>query len=83
MPALALLFELADSGANKSGSTGLHIALEHTAQAVELCGYFESHANRIYSCVITPQMRGAQVLAEKIKKRSVGDGGSLPAATCT
>lgn len=76
MPALALLFELADSVA--TGTPRLPdscVSLEHTAQAAEFCGYLETHANRIYSCVTTPQMRAAQVLAEKIKKRKVGANG--------
>ena len=76
MPALALLFELADrAAAHTLGSSDLCVSMEHTAQAAEWCGYLESHAHRIYSCVTTPQMRSALVLAEKIKKRSVGADG--------
>jgi len=76
MPALALLFELADRAvADKSGSLELCVSLEHTAQAAEWCGYLQSHTHRIYSCVTTPQMRAAQVLAEKIKSRKVGANG--------
>jgi len=75
MPALALLFELADSVAAAAPRTDSCVSLEHTAQAAEFCGYLETHANRIYSCVTTPQMRAAQVLAEKIKKRKVGANG--------
>jgi hypothetical protein len=76
MPALALLFELADRAvADTRGSSDLGVSLAHTAQAAEWCGYLESHAHRIYSCVTTPQMRAAQVLAEKIKKRNVGADG--------
>ena len=76
MPALALLFELADRAvADTLGRRDLCVSLEHTAQAAELCEYLESHAHRIYSCVTTPQMRAAQVLAEKLKKRHVGADG--------
>ena len=76
MPALALLFELADRAATDTlGSSELYVSLEHAAQAAEWCGYLESHAYRIYSCVTTPQMRAAQVLAEKIKRRKVGADG--------
>lgn len=76
MPALALLFELADRAVGEtSGSLDLCVSLEHAAQAADWCGYLESHARRIYSCVTTPQMRAAQVLAEKIKKRFVGADG--------
>lgn len=78
MPALALLFELADrAAAGTLGSSDLCITLEHAAQAAEFCGYLESHARRIYSCVTTPQVRAAQVLAEKIKARKVGADGSF------
>jgi len=76
MPALALLFELADRAlANTLGSSGLCVSLEHAARAAEWCSYLESHARRIYSCVTTPQMRAAQVLAQKIKNRKVGADG--------
>ncbi len=78
MPALALLFELADlasitvsGGGHLSNSSELTVSVAHAAQAADICSYLESHANRIYSCVITPQMRATQQLAEKIKKRSV------------
>ena len=79
MPALALLFELADRVA---GDISVPSDLSRRrwptpAQAAEWCSYLESHAERIYSCVTTPQMRAAQVLAEKIKKRSVGADGSF------
>jgi len=76
MPALALLFELTDrADSDTSRSPNLCVSLEHTAQAAEWCSYLESHAHRIYSCVTTPQMRAAQVLAEKIRSRKVGAGG--------
>jgi len=86
MPALALLFELADRAAVGSQSLegrpgevghGPLVSLEHTRQAVAWCDYLESHALRIYSCITTPQMRAAQVLAEKIRKPF------SPAVTCT
>jgi putative DNA primase/helicase len=80
MPALALLFELADRAAVgvQSLEGGLDeadhcpcISLEHVKQAVGWCEYLESHARRVYSCITTPQMRAAQVLAEKLKKRQI------------
>lgn len=70
MPALALLFELADFG-------GPEVSLEHTRQAAAWCEYLESHARRIYSCVVTPQVRAARELAEKIKAGKVGAKGSF------
>ncbi len=76
MPALALLFELADRAvAVTPESSDLCVSLAHTGQAAEWCGYLESHAHLIYSCVTTPQMRAAQVLAEKTKNRKVGTDG--------
>jgi hypothetical protein len=84
MPALALLFELADRAA--VGSQSLQgepneidhcpcISLEHAKQAVAWCDYLESHARRIYSCITSPQMRAAQILAEKLKKHQIAPDG--------
>ncbi len=78
MPSIALLFELADRAANGilSSETGdLFVSLEHARQAAAFCAYLESHAQRIYSCLTTPQMRAAQELAEKIKTGKVGANG--------
>jgi len=78
MPALALLFELADraaAGEEITNGPGLLVSLEHTKQAAAFCDYLESHAFRIYSCVTTPQMRAARELADKIKSRKVGASG--------
>jgi putative DNA primase/helicase len=84
MPALALLFELADraaAGVQHLGGVAaepadyLCVSLEHTRQAAAWCDCLETHARRIYSCVTTPQMRAAQVLAEKIENRKVGANG--------
>jgi putative DNA primase/helicase len=77
MPALALLFELADRAAIGSdfgpSSDGgyLFVSLEHAKQAAACCEYLETHASRIYSCITTPQMRAAQALARKIKKHKL------------
>jgi putative DNA primase/helicase len=75
MPSLALLFELADR-AGLDGSVGPSLAdresfvsLEHTRQAASWCEYLESHARRVYSCVVTPQLRAARELADHIKKK--------------
>jgi hypothetical protein len=78
VPALALLFELADraaSGDEITNGPDLLVSLEHTKQAAAFCDYLESHAFRIYSCVTTPQMRAARELADKIKSRKVGANG--------
>jgi hypothetical protein len=73
MPSLALLFELAEWAAGNSGMDT--ISLEHARKAAAWCDYLESHARRVYSCVVTPQLRGARELAEKIQKRKVGADG--------
>lgn len=77
MPSLALLFELADR-ASFDGFVGSQfvdrenfVSLEHTRQAAAWCEYLESHARRIYSCVVTPQLRAARELADHIKKKHV------------
>lgn len=83
MPALALLFELADLVASgfrfdtveSINADYFYVSLEHTKQAAAWCDYLETHAGRIYSCVTTPQMRAAQLLAERISNRKVGSSG--------
>ncbi len=81
MPSLALLFELADRASSEGfdGSSLMassnFVSLQHAKQAAEFCDYLESHALRVYSCVVTPQLRSAQELADKIKKRKMGTDG--------
>jgi len=67
MPALALLFELADwaAGEGEAGS----VSLQHAQQAAQFCDYLESQAKRVYSCITTPQLRAARELGGKIKDR--------------
>ena len=73
MPALAVLFELAEWAAgNGSANT---VSLACAKQAAAWCEYLESHARRVYSCVVTPQLRAARELAEKIRSRRVGADG--------
>jgi putative DNA primase/helicase len=71
MPSLALLSCVAGEPASES------ISLDDARRAAALCEYYESHAMRVYSCVITPQMRAAHELAGKIKQRKVGASGSF------
>jgi putative DNA primase/helicase len=83
MPSLALLFELADrasfDGFVGSSLVGCEnfVSLEHTRQAAAWSEYLESHARRVYSCVVTPQLRAARELADHIRKKHVRnkDGG--------
>ena len=83
MPSLALLFELADragcegfEGSLLSGSLNF-VTLEHARQAAAWCAYLESHARRIYSCVVTPRIRAARELADHLKRKHIRnkDGG--------
>jgi putative DNA primase/helicase len=64
MPALAVLFALAD-GFDPPVGKG------HARQAMDWCGYLESHAYRIYSCVVSARMQAAAVLAKKLRDGKV------------
>jgi Protein of unknown function (DUF3987) len=70
MPSLALLFELADQAAGPDNSD--RVSLDHARQAAALCEYLEAHAVRIYSCVVSPELRAARELAKKIKGKKLG-----------
>jgi putative DNA primase/helicase len=83
MPSLALLFELADrassvgfDGSSLAFSENL-VSLKHAQQAVAWCSYLESHARRVYSCIVNRHVQAARELAEKIKRRKVGVDGSF------
>jgi hypothetical protein len=55
IPSLAGLFELADrAGEGSSFGPRLAISLDHARQAAALCDFFEQHARRVYSCLISP-----------------------------
>jgi hypothetical protein len=68
MPSLALLFELADLAA-VDGVAGENIAvsLDHTKQAAVFCEYLESHARRVYACIVSPETRAGRDLARHIQ----------------
>lgn len=68
MPALAGLFQLADEASTGSIATDLTINTKHAMNAAELCAYFESHANRIYSCVVSPELQAAHELCRHIRR---------------
>lgn len=72
MPSLALLFHLAESAGGGDAGT---VSLRSAKRAAAWCEYLESHARRIYSCIVTPQLRAARELADKIKRRKVGANG--------
>jgi putative DNA primase/helicase len=83
MPSLALLFELAE----RAGFVGFEdsllaisenfVSLEHARQAAAWCEYLESHARRVYSCIVSPQLRAARELADHLKRKHIRnkDGG--------
>jgi putative DNA primase/helicase len=73
MPALAVLFHLVQAVAGNSHRDT--VSLHHAQQAVAWCEYLESHARRVYSCVVTPQLRAACELAGKIGHRKLGIDG--------
>ncbi|MCX6596720.1 MAG: YfjI family protein [Acidobacteria bacterium] len=73
MPKLAMLFYLAD---DPTGGDGL-IGLAHARQAATWCEYLESHARRVYSSVISPELRAARTLAERIAGGEIGADGVL------
>lgn len=75
MPALALLIALAESAAGNGNADT--VSLSHAQQAAAWCEYLESHARRVYSCIVTPQLRAVRELADKIKHRKVGADGSF------
>ncbi len=72
MPSLALLFHLSETAG--SGNAGT-VSLASANRAAAWCEYLESHARRVYSCIVTPQLRAARELADKIKRRKVGADG--------
>ncbi len=61
MPALALLFEIADGGAES-------VSLRHAQQAAAFCDYLESHARRVYSMIISPERQAAAELGRHFKQ---------------
>jgi putative DNA primase/helicase len=73
MPALAVLFHLAETATGNGDADT--VSLRHAQQAAAWCEYLESHARRVYSCIVTPQLRAARELADKIKHRKVGTEG--------
>ena len=78
MPSLALLFALADLAAVDAPiAANMTVGLDHARQAAAYCGYLESHARRVYACVVSPETAAARDLARHIK------AGDLPALFST
>ena len=72
MPTLATLLHLGE------GETGEFVGLDSARRAAAWCEYLESHARRIYSVAVRPEVAGAQALLDKIRTGKVGEGGVLP-----
>jgi putative DNA primase/helicase len=68
MPALALLLALADGDDSP-------VDLAHAEMAGDWCRYLESHARRVYSCIVSPEVKAAVDLSEKILQGKVGISG--------
>jgi putative DNA primase/helicase len=62
IPSLAVLFELADSDCPGQAT----VSLPHARQAAAWCAYLESHARRVYGCLISPEVHAARVLAMRL-----------------
>ena len=74
MPTLAALFELADLvNEDQLPSDDVPISIDHARQAVAFCCYLESHAYRVYSCMVSPEARAARELARHIRRGDVED----------
>jgi putative DNA primase/helicase len=70
MPVLGALYEWADWAAGLGG--GDDISLSHAQQGAGYCEYLESHARRMYSCIVSPELRAARELARHIKEGDPG-----------
>jgi hypothetical protein len=68
MPSLALLFHLADIADGRGNGP---VSLASAELAVKWCNLLETHARRIYSCVVEPDLESARALSEKIKDCSL------------
>jgi putative DNA primase/helicase len=73
MPSLALLFALFEGAARSQEPE--NVALSFARQAAAWCEYLRSHAERVYAGTVSPQVKAARDLAEKIKRRKVGAEG--------
>jgi Protein of unknown function (DUF3987)/Domain of unknown function (DUF3854) len=75
MPKLASLFALADGIAYEQAvKQDAVITLSHARQAAAFCEYLKSHAQRVYSCVISPEIRAARELARHVERGDLPDG---------
>jgi hypothetical protein len=52
---------------NSGLDEGRIITLDHARRAAAWCDFLESHAHRVYSCAITPELRAALELARHLR----------------
>jgi putative DNA primase/helicase len=74
MLAVALLSFLADGAPSDNEPI---VDLCYAEQGATWCARLESHAQRIYSCVLSPRMQAAASLAAKIEEKIIGAEGSF------
>jgi predicted transcriptional regulator len=73
LPSLAGLFELADLAAEGNRGADGFITLDHAKQAAAFCDYLESHARRVYGCMVSPEMTNARELARHLAAGDLSD----------
>ncbi len=71
MPSLALIFHLVDVVAGKAVGP---VSLQAAQLAADWCGYLESHARKIYSPELQPDVTAAHRIAKKIQSGDIPDG---------
>lgn len=72
MPSLALLFHLVDYVSAEGSSTRISRAAAELAS--RWCQFLETHAKRIYSGLIRPEIHAAHAIAKKIKAGAIREG---------
>lgn len=66
MPSLALIFHICENPDSPV------VSLIQAQRAAAFCAYLESHARRVYSCVVRGENRAAATLGEKLKGGQLG-----------
>jgi hypothetical protein len=78
LPKLAGLLQLADIVASVPSVCGNQlIDLDHLNRAILLLSYLESHMNRIYGCVKSPEQKAVESLIQHVKAGDLKDGFSI------
>jgi putative DNA primase/helicase len=76
-PKLMLAVSLLSALADGIGGDENLVDLCYAEQGATWCTHLESHARRVYACVVSAKMKAAADLAAKIKRRVVGAEGSF------